>query len=610
MDNRQYLISKLIDRKVPYKTSAASLDVLLYPVEMVNNAVMSRLGLLPLGNGGYMITIQPSVTIEHLDTLITVLCSEALRREEPSQLRLVHPPDYLVSENLSEDLLSIVNHWHHSARSSGGYCLNQATYSALGPVIGRFLPLSISPDWARVHGQDILDNRKESFGLSGTERNMFTARFTTGSTMGNRIGLHAALSYHPNASIYFSTSTHYSVRKIVSDNDILTGRWSIDHRPRFVEILADKLGRMIPEELVKQVARDRAICHFSAQTHEIILLVNIGTTFTGGRDDVFALRQALLGIGSRVSYIHADGALDFGFSSYPVCLGKPDIITKDDLPVVQGITLSHHKAFGIMVSGEVIYYDPKGPTLVSAASDVEPRVIFETWLFQKMYSLADLARMSEYCHENAQRLRKGLEGLGVVTRYNADSIITLMERPPAWITHQFQLAPEGGWVHYITIPHISSSAVDEFIETMAAFERTFSAALHKLEASLSATIGEQVTILRLRCTDSQSFHKVFTFCRNVCWDTYATLREPKMFKLKSFEQRFAYGGTSFVALDPSGEPLCAFLSTSHLESSIDSWPVLMRGGSQCQVDRAETLRTECLTYLSETLDITVAKIDW
>ena len=308
--------------------------------------------------------------------------------------------------------------WHHLARSSAGFQLNQATYSVLGPVIDRFLPVSIPLDWTMLRGTEILETRKTSFGLSDIERDSFAACFTTGSTMGNRIGLHAALAYCPNAFIYFSAATHYSVRKIVNDSDILTNRWDNNKVIQFAEVPANELGQMIPEGLVKQVTNDKAFCENHGLSHEIILLVNIGTSFVGGRDDMLKLRQALSNIGSEVAHIHADGALDFGFSPNTVCLGSPYTLSRNGLPVVQGINFSHHKALGIIVSGEVICYSPTDQNSATTVSNVEPRVIFETWLFQKMYSQSDLVRMLRYCLQNASHLRAELEAIGVITRYN------------------------------------------------------------------------------------------------------------------------------------------------------------------------------------------------
>ncbi|KAI0388454.1 hypothetical protein F5Y17DRAFT_474659 [Xylariaceae sp. FL0594] len=117
---------------------------------------------------------------------------------------------------------------------SGGYPLNQAPYSALGPVIGQFLLISIPPSWAADRSEEILQARQASFGLRPDECDSFPGRFTTGSTMGNRIGLHTALAQHPGDFVYFTSHTHYSVKKTVQDCDVLTGIWTDDLNPRLL----------------------------------------------------------------------------------------------------------------------------------------------------------------------------------------------------------------------------------------------------------------------------------------------------------------------------------------------------------------------------------------
>ena len=196
--------------------------------------------------------------------------------------------------------------------------------------------------------------------------------------MGNRVGLNAALAQHPGAFVYFSAASHYSIKKNALDSDELTGQWTQRRTPRFVEIMADDLRGMIPETLAKQVVRDKALCDRNKESHRVIFLANMGTTFVGGGDDILALRQSLRAIGSEVSYIHADGALDFGSCLNIISLGSPNAMIKNGLPVVQGITLSHHKAFGMMVSGEVIYYSPSAKNLAGLGSPVDARIVFET----------------------------------------------------------------------------------------------------------------------------------------------------------------------------------------------------------------------------------------
>lgn len=574
--NHQRLISKLTDHKVTFRASAMSLDIVVYPVRPDVGSLEKETGLHPLDDGGFMLSIQPSVTAEQIDFLVEVLCGNGLDDGFLVPSRPNFWMNYTVPEALISHLRSTMDSWHHSAKSSGGYCLNQATYAAIGPIIGPFLPVSIPHDWTRLRGVEILEARKSSFGLLKEEREAFAARFTTGSTMGNRIGLYTALEYCPNACIYYSESIHYSIKKIVSDNDILTRRWTDGGLPRFMEIAADDQGCMIPEDLAKKVAENQHLYESQGQQHEVILLVTIGTTFTGGRDNIFGLRQALDDAGLRVSYIHADGALDFGFSSDSVSLGTPETMTKNDLPVVQGITMSHHKAFGFMVSGEVICYSPRNQQLAHVVAEVDPRVVFETWLFQKMYSPSDWEIVNQYCKANARQLRSGMEAAGLRIRYNEESYITVMERPPAWILHQYHLAPEGGWVHYLTMPHISPSAVDEFVGTMALFDRTYIAVLRQAEANLNMIITQGVSIVRISSLDFADFSKVFAFYERTRSMDSESHKESEKCGEEDFILRFAHSAVSFAALDQAGEPLILFLSESRLDKRIYSQPVLIR----------------------------------
>lgn len=97
-------------------------------------------------------------------------------------------------------------------------------------------------------------------------------------------------------------------------------------------------------------------------------------------------------------FVHADGALEFGFPpNGTLCLAPLSMITKAGLPVVQGITSSHHKASGNMVSGEVICYGPEAQKSLPLVANIEPRIVFETWLFHQFYSDADLIATAAYC---------------------------------------------------------------------------------------------------------------------------------------------------------------------------------------------------------------------
>ncbi|KAJ5740228.1 pyridoxal phosphate-dependent transferase [Penicillium malachiteum] len=226
---------------------------------------------------------------------------------------------------------------------------------------------------------------------------------------------------------------------------------------------------MKADALLERVLLDRSYCHDPRKKYTIILVVNIGSTFIGGRDDILALRRALRSIGSDTSYILADGALDLGFSSELVQLGPAEMLLgKRGAPVVQAVTLSHHKVFGIMVSGQVVCHlrDTTKRTLATMASSGDPRAVFETWLVQQLYPAEDLARIHIYCLGNAQLLRGLLHDAGVDVRFNEESPITVFERVPSWLMYEFHLAPEGDWVHFIMMPHITSKAVHRFVQSI------------------------------------------------------------------------------------------------------------------------------------------------
>lgn len=606
MQNRRILCDLLLKSKIAIEIPPASLDIIIRPPHVPKSSLQQKWGLVSLMDGAFLITMQPSVTSIHIQGLITLLSTE---RCEPvvTSFSPVNGSNYFVSSEILRHLREVVAGWRISAKFSGGYPLNQAPYSALGPVIGHFLPLTVPPEWADLQGGKILKDRMRSFGLTDAEYGSFTATFTTGGTMSNRVGLHTALANLPNGFIYFSSATHYSVKKIVLDSDNLTGRWDSHKKSRFAEIPADELGRMIPDKLVEQVQFDKAFINSHGQKHDIILLANMGTTFVGGYDDIIALRQALRAVGSDIAYIHIDGALDFGFSSDTVRLGAPNITEKNGLPVVQGITLSHHKAYGIMVSGEAICFRPVNHQLKAVVSSVEPRVIFETWLFQRIYTPVDLVRIKKYCRDNADLLRSMLHAKGVVTRFNRKSFITLLERVPPWLMQEFHLAPEGDWVHYITMPHISPSAVAHFVDTITLPDMHFATAFRSISSRMNARFGCTITLLRIRCLDQLLFPKVLAFVKT--FDEEKTFFDEGLqaFSLDKFKRQYVYGAMSFVALSADNDdPVAVFLVGATAHKTVWLGPVLTRtdidvAGSDHSLEK---LALEALLLVSQNLEVT------
>ena len=593
--NRRKLCRMLVECEIPFEMPPASLDVIVRPSSLPKLSLRREFGIVSLNDGAMLITVQPSATSRHLESLVELFSANSTKKKHRLPKYPANPSKFPLPFAQLAPLIHRVKGWRILARSSSGYPLNQAPYSALGPIIGRFLPVTIDSEWVVSHGREILKQRKNSFGLSPAEHGHFAAIFTTGSTMGNRVGLHTALAQHPGAFVYFSKATHYSIKKTVLDNDELTGRWSQDKRPKYAEIATDDLGAMIPEALVQQVVRDKALSDKNNESHQIILLANVGTTFTAGRDDIIALRQCLRAIGSEVSYIHVDGALDFGFRSNMVALGPPDIMTKGGVPTVQGITLSHHKAFGIMISGEVICYSPESKRLTGFDSPIDPRIVLETWLFQQMYLPEDLVQTRKYCVNNANRLRTKLAGIGVATRFNEDSFITLIERLPPWMVQDYHLAPEGDWVHYITMPHITGAAVDRFVETVSKLDGHFAAVFRSIKPDLDSACGQPLALQRVRCQDETLFPKLVQFVK----ERYDNSDDLDGFCLETFKRRYAYGAMSFAAFDAHGNTCIAFLVETSVQRELSPGPVLVAPKFSSSNGTVKKLASKALSLLSQ-----------
>lgn len=599
--NREALQETLESYDVKVEAPRGSLDLVIEDVQL-SKTTQVDLGLKRLGGDSYLATVQPGVTKQDVTKLAGKLVNSKTPLQGPHSWVATAPNEFPIAKQITETVKSVVDHFRVVGKFSGGYPLNQAPYSALGPIIGNFLPVSIPSEWAQARAAEILSARKSSFGLPSSDHDSFPACFTTGSTMGNRVGVHTALSQHPGAYFYYSSVTHYSVKKVVRDSDALTSIWQQEKRPRFAEIPADDYGRMQIPLLIEQVRKDKAHSASRGSNHQIILFANIGTTFVGGRDDITGIRSALASINADISYLHVDGALDLGFAPDSVSLGPPSLATRDGLPVVQGLTLSHHKAFGIMISGEVICYNPttKG---IPTATEVDARIVFETWLFQQMYTPADLRRTRQYCFDNSTRLRRSLEAIGLATRHNQDCMITLLERIPPWLVEEFHLAPEGEWVHYITMPHITPTAIEHFVASIFRVVMHFAATFRVLRAPLSQALGQDVQLQRVRYHDTALFGKVSTMAQQ----SHDNRNGP--FDLDAFKRKYIYSAMTYAAFGLDGEPLTVFLTEASAERRLAPGPVLFNATFGGDMGLLEEIGRLGFEYLARRMGLTVARAE-
>ncbi|KAJ6260174.1 hypothetical protein Dda_4397 [Drechslerella dactyloides] len=152
-----------------------------------------------------------------------------------------------------------------------------------------------------------------------------------------------------------------------------------------------------------------------------------------------------------------------------------------------------------MVSGQVICFNPDDH-LSSFTWSVEPRIIFESWLYDQVYTGDDIDKMLKFCQSNATGLEAALQKV-IATRRNPGSIIVVMERPPAWVIEEFALRPKGDWVHFIAMPHVAPETIELFIDRVRSISKQLSTAFYYASPLMSAIMQQRVRIRSLHCQD-------------------------------------------------------------------------------------------------------------
>ena len=160
------------------------------------------------------------------------------------------------------------------------------------------------------------------------------------------------------------------------------------------------------------------------------------------------------------------------------------------------------------------------------------------------------------------------------------------------------------------MPHISTSAVDEFVETIALFERHFATTLRRVESSLQAAVGQGIKVVRIQCFDSIILSRIFAFSKKVVEKNIAIHGRPDFLYLDEFKRRYVYGSTSFAALDSNEEPLVAFLAETTLYKTVCARPALVHTDLDCQAHTVQMISSRAFNMLSDLLGLAVREECW
>ncbi|WP_433608253.1 pyridoxal-dependent decarboxylase [Dactylosporangium sp. CA-139114] len=292
---------------------------------------------------------------------------------------------------------------------------------------------------------------------------------TTGSTESTHWALWQARRQLAAATVYCSSSAHYSVAKAA---ELL--------RLRLREIPADERGEMRYELLHAAVSRDSR----HRRGTGVIVVASIGTTMTEAVDDVARIGTALdaAGVEPRRRWIHADAALAGVPLALDEAVGRPAFMFTDG---AHSIAVSGHKFMavpfpcGVVVAladrhtgrGDITYTAAPDSTITGSRSGHAPLWL---WYLLRHWGPAGLRARAEGARALARYTEQQLRGVGwPAWRAQPRAFTVVFPRPPQPLLDRWPLATdERGNAHVVLMPGVPPERVDRFVadlrETVAA----------------------------------------------------------------------------------------------------------------------------------------------
>lgn len=274
---------------------------------------------------------------------------------------------------------------------------------------------------------------------------------TNGGSESNLYGLYIAREMYPKAMVYYSESTHYSVKKNIHLLNI----------PSIV-IRSQENGEIDYTDLEETLKFNR---HKPA-----IILTTYGTTMTEAKDDVSKVKKILKKLAIQDHYIHCDGALAGSYGAFV----NPKI-PFDFMDGADSISISGHKFIGSPIPAGVIitkrslrdrvskgisYIGSLDTTITGSRNGHSP--LFLWYAIQKM-GIQGLKERYEKSVEVARYCKQELLKIGIKAWSNPGAITVVFPKMPDEIKNKWQLATEEDITHIICMPNVTKEQIDAFI---------------------------------------------------------------------------------------------------------------------------------------------------
>lgn len=275
---------------------------------------------------------------------------------------------------------------------------------------------------------------------------------TNGGSEGNLYSLYLAREKYPEGIVYYSDSTHYSIRKNLHVLNIPN-----------ITIKSQPNGEMDYQDLHQTISQHRNI--------PVIIVANIGTTMTEAVDDVSKIKAVLKNLAVQRSYIHCDGALGGIIKAHTPSAKKFDFSAN-----VDSITLSGHKFIGSPIpSGVVIvkktnrdrialsisYTGSLDTTITGSRNGHSPIIL---WHALQKFGEHGLKRRVQHCLNLAEYTLSTLRSKGIEAWKNDHAITVVLPPQPKAIQQRWQLATEEMMSHIICMPNVTKEQIDAVVD--------------------------------------------------------------------------------------------------------------------------------------------------
>jgi histidine decarboxylase len=301
--------------------------------------------------------------------------------------------------------------------------------------------------------------------LTGAPPDELWGYVTSGGTEGNLCALALARRALPDAVVYASDASHYSVDKLL----YLLGL-------PLCKVPSLQDGRMDTERLREELHAARR-----AGRAQAIVVLNVGTTMTGAIDDLPSIRAALRDVGIDEAYLHADAALS-GLL-LPFLDAPPPWCFADG---VDSIAISGHKMIGtpspcgvvlarrslvqpFSRSGHYIR-DLLDSTIAGSRSGLNALYL---WYAVESLGREGLRDNAQAAVASARWLVSTLRAYGIEAWRNEHAIAVLFPAPPDWVRSKWSLQVSGGLAHVVTLPHVTRDKLAHFARELARAHDTY-----------------------------------------------------------------------------------------------------------------------------------------